>query len=125
MSLFKKEKPYQKKYCPNCKHETYFSGNKCECCKNIININGSIDIPKPINTPHRIEYDGGKRIPAQLDVAKDIARERMRELCISCANQRGIKCPIESVLDLETIYALVPENCKRFEPKFVFEGRVR
>ena len=129
MKLFKKSEPYQNRYCPNCEHETYFNGNKCECCKNIINANGDIESAKSggitANISRRIEHTGEQYILTPLDIAKDIARERMHELCVSCANYHRIKCPIESVLDLETIYALVPENCKVFEVKFVFDGRVR
>jgi len=57
----------------------------------------------------------------RLDNARVIASERMHDLCIGCLYKNRDECPLVSVRDLETLYALMPDNCKRWKPRF---GRV-
>jgi hypothetical protein len=49
--------------------------------------------------------------------AKARAIERMHDLCVGCLYHERIECPLECVRDVETLNALVPQNCHKWKPK--------
>ena len=127
--MTEKEEPYQDRFCPNCRHETYFNANKCECCKNTFT-DFELDkcakaLPKkadgistPKNSLTREQAHLISMASMRLREAKERASARMRDLCMGCLYKTRVECPLESVKDLETLNALVPENCKNWKPRF-------